>query len=714
MTPAAIDSGRGDVLRAVRLLADRLPDPLRPLAAVAYNYWWTWQTGGPQVFASIDPARWERCKRNPVRLLREASAASLQAASADPSLVAGVERLASGIEAELARPTSTGPIPPDHPIAFLCAEFGIHGSLPVYSGGLGVLAGDLLKQASDSAVPMIGVGLLYRTGYFHQRLDTSGLQHEYWTELDAEASPCVLVTAPDGSPLRVTVPIHHEDVVLQVWRVDVGRLPLFLIDSAVDENSEVGRWVTSRLYEGNREIRLAQYAALGIGGPRVLRALGVEPSVYHLNEGHPALAAIELVRQQLDGGVDTEEAWQRVSSSLVFTTHTPIAAGNETYDDADFLNVLGRIAELTGDRERIVAMARAEPSDSGSPLGLSTMALRASRSVNGVSRRHGEVARALWQGCWLGRAVDDVPITHVTNGVHVATWLHDPLRELLDEHLGVGWLERADDPATWAPIGDMPDELLWVARCQARRRLIHDVRVLATRDRLRRGEAIGYAEAARHGLDPEVLTIGFARRVASYKRIHLLALDPDRALRLLTGDRPVQVLLAGKAHPQDDGAKRAVQELFQLKGAAGVAGRVAFLEDYDLDIAAELVAGCDLWLNLPRPPLEASGTSGMKAALNGVLNLSVLDGWWAEMYDGTNGWAIDGDVSPDADAQDHGHAQAMYDLLEHDAIPAFYDHDEMGIPRRWVAMMKRSLQTLGPQVAALRMLRTYVESVYAV
>ena len=713
MTSAAIDSGRGDVVRAVRLLADRLPDPLRPLAAVAYNYWWTWQTGGPQVFASIDPARWEQCKRNPVRLLREASAASLQAASADPSVLAGVERLASGMDAELARPTSSGPVSPEHPVAFLCAEFAIHGSLPIYSGGLGVLAGDLLKQASDSAVPMVGVGLLYRTGYFHQRLDTSGLQHEYWTELDAEASPCALVTAPDGTPLRVTVPIHHEDVVVHVWRVDVGRLPLFLIDSAVDGNSEVGRWVTSRLYEGNREIRLAQYAALGIGGPRVLRALGVEPSVYHLNEGHPALAAIELVRQQLDGGVDTEEAWQRARSSLVFTTHTPIAAGNETYDDADFLNVLGRIAELTGDRERIVAMARAEPSDSRSPLGLSTMALRASRSVNGVSRRHGQVARALWQGCWRGRAVDDVPITHVTNGVHVATWLDEPLRGLLDEHLGVGWLERADDPATWAPISDIPDEVVWAARCQARRRLIQDVRVLATRDRLRRGEAIGYAEAARHGLDAEVLTIGFARRVASYKRIHLLGLDPDRALRLLTGDRPVQLLLAGKAHPQDDGAKRAVQELFQLKGAAGVAGRVAFLEDYDLDIAAELVAGCDLWLNLPRPPLEASGTSGMKAALNGVLNLSVLDGWWAEMYDGTNGWAIDGDVSSDADAQDRGHAQAMYDLLEHEAIPAFYDRDERGIPRRWVAMMKRSLQTLGPQVAARRMLRTYVESVYA-
>ena len=713
MTAATIDSSRGDVVRAARLLADALPDALRPLAAVAYNYWWTWQTSGPKVFASIDPTRWERCGHNPVRMLRETSAATLEAASLDPKLVADTERLAGELEAELARPPFVGPIPPDHPVAFLCAEFGVHESLPVYSGGLGVLAGDVLKQASDEALPMIGVGLLYRTGYFHQRLDTSGFQHEYWSELDPEAAPCALVTWPDGDPLRLTVPIHDEDVTVQVWRVDVGRTPLLLLDSAVDGNSEVGKWVTSRLYEGNREIRLAQYAVLGIGGARVLQALGVEPSVYHLNEGHPALAAVELVHQQLEQGVDTEEAWQRVRASLVFTTHTPIAAGNETYSSWDFLNVLGRIADLTGDRERVVAMARATPSDTDAAVGLSTLALRASRSVNGVSRRHGEVARALWQGCWPDRAVEDVPITHVTNGVHLPTWLRQPMRGLLDEHLGAGWQSRADDPATWAPIADMPAEVLWAARNRARHRLIDHVRVRATHDRLSRGEDIGYAEAARHGLDGDVLTIGFARRMASYKRIHLLGQDPDRALRLLAGDRPVQLLMAGKAHPQDDAAKRTVQDLFNLKGAPGVAGRVAFLEDYALDVAVELVAGCDLWVNLPRPPLEASGTSGMKATLNGAINLSVLDGWWAEMYDGTNGWAIDGDVNPDTDEQDRVHAQALYDTLEHDAVPAFYDRDERGVPQRWLAMVKRSLQTLGPQVAAHRMLKTYVEDIYA-
>jgi starch phosphorylase len=323
--------------------------------------------------------------------------------------------------------------------------------LPIYSGGLGVLAGDLLKQASDVALPMIGVGLLYRTGYFHQRLDTSGFQHEYWTEPDPESLPCVLVTAPDDQPVRVTVPIQDEDVAVQVWRVDVGRVPLYLLDSDLDENSEVGRWVTSRLYEGNREVRLAQYAVLGVGAPRVLRTLGVEPSVYHLNEGHPALAAVELVGQRLEEGVDSEEAWRRVRSLLVFSTHTPVAAGNETYARSEFERILGRVTDLTGDRERVLAMGRTEPSDTGAALGLSALALRASRSVNGVSRRHGQVARAMWQGCWPGRAVDDVPITHVTNGVHTPTWVRHPLRELLDERLGAGWLERADDPRTWEP-----------------------------------------------------------------------------------------------------------------------------------------------------------------------------------------------------------------------------------------------------------------------
>ena len=385
---------------------------------------------------------------------------------------------------------------------------------------------------------------------------------------------------------------------------------------------------------------------------RVLRALGVTPSVFHLNEGHPALAAFELLREEQALGASWDEAWATVVEQIVFTTHTPVPAGNETYGRDEVLHMLGTLAAETGDPERFLATGRVDALDPNQPSGMTVVGLRGSRSANAVSRRHGEVARAMWQPLFPDRSLDEVPITHVTNGVHVPTWLAPPMRDLLDRHLGDGWLARADDPATWAPVEGISDEELWAARGAARRTLIERARVRAANDRLRRGEDLGYVEAAQNGFDPDRLTIGFARRLATYKRLYLLSLQPDRALRLLAGDRPVQFVFAGKAHPLDEEAKRIVRDLFVLKASPAVADRVAFLEDYDLSFAAELVAGCDVWVNVPRPPEEASGTSGMKAALNGSLNLSVLDGWWAEAYDGTNGWAIDGEVDPDREAQD--------------------------------------------------------------
>jgi starch phosphorylase len=597
-------------------------------------------------------------------------------------------------------------------VAFLCAEFAVHESLPIYSGGLGVLAGDILKEASDLAIPMVGVGLLYRTGYFHQRLDLSGLQHEYWTELDPDWLPLAPVTGADGAPVRVTVPVDGENVAAQIWRADVGRVPLYLLDTDVPGNSRVSRWVTSRLYEGNRDVRLAQYAVLGVGGVRALRTMGIVPSVFHLNEGHAALAAVELVHDRIAAGCTPDDAWSEARDQIVFTTHTPVPAGNETYDTEDVSRVLGGVLAYGGDAPAVLARGRVDPSDPFGPFGLSALAIRACRSVNGVSRRHGDVARAMWQVCWPGRAVEDVPITHVTNGVHVPTWLGAPMRELLTRHLRADWMHHAADPATWAPVATIADEELWAARQEARARLIATVAARSTLDRLRRGEGLSYSGAAEHGLQPGLLTVGFARRLASYKRFHLLVSDPERALSFLGGDRPIQIILAGKAHPQDEAAKQGLQLLFQLKGAREVAGRVVFLEDYDLDLAAALVAGCDVWVNLPRPPLEASGTSGMKAALNGTLNLSVVDGWWAEACDGTNGWALGGDVDSDTEAQDGRDGAAFYDLLEEQIVPLFYERDEAGIPRRWVAIIKRSIQTLGPFVAATRMSREYVERIY--
>jgi starch phosphorylase len=591
----------------------------------------------------------------------------------------------------------------------------VHGSLPIYSGGLGILAGDILKEASDLALPMVGVGLLYRTGYFHQRIDVTGYQHEYWLDADPERLPCARVRGPDGQPLTVRVPVNDEDLVAQVWRVDVGRVPLYLLDTDRPENSAVGRWVTSRLYESNRSIRLAQYAVLGIGGVRALRAMGIQPAVYHLNEGHPVLGVFDLFAQARAGapaGNPDEDAWRQVREKVVFTTHTPVAAGNETYSRGEVLPILGRIADQFGDRERFLSLGRIDPANADQPSGLTVLAMRASRHVNGVSQRHGQVARAMWQPLFPDRAIEGVPINHVTNGVHVPTWLQGPMRELLDRYLGQGWLARADQRGTWEAVNDIPAGELWAARCAARRRLVELIRQRSTSDRLRRGEPLDYAQAASSGFDPDRLTIGFARRLATYKRLHLVALLPERAVALIAGERPVQFVFAGKAHPDDNAAKEVVRQVFANKRAPSMAGRAAFLEDYDIPLAGHLVAGCDVWVNLPRPPNEASGTSGMKSVLGGGLQLSVLDGWWAEAYDGTNGWALNGDVESDHQAQDWRDANAMFDLHERVVVPMFHDRDADGVPQRWVQMIRRSLLTNGPRFSATRMVREYAERVY--
>jgi len=705
--------GDHDVDRAVAELAASLPEPLRPLARIAYNYRWSWSDVGAATFERIDPERWIRTGCNPRRLLTETHRSMLDRAAEDPGFVSGVNRLAAELEADHARPWRVGAAAPEHPVAFCCAEFGVHGSLPIYSGGLGVLAGDILKEASDLALPMVGIGLMYRTGYFHQRIDVTGFQHEYWLDADPERLPCVRVTGADGRPVSVVVPVDDEDVLAQIWRVDVGRVPLFLLDTERAENSQVGRWVTSRLYESNRAIRLAQYAVLGVGGVRALRALGIAPAVYHLNEGHPALGVFELLAQVREqGNISVDDALRLVREQVVFTTHTPVPAGNETYHRGEVLAMLGRIADLLGDRERFLSLGRVEPSNRDEPSGLTALALRASRHANAVSRRHGQVARAMWQPLFPGRAADEVPIDQVTNGVHIPTWLRGPMRELLDRHLGEGWLRRADEPATWEPVRNIPATELWAARCAARKRLVDMIVRRAISDRLRRGEPLDYAAAGGSGFDPDRLTIGFARRLATYKRLHLVALLPERAVALVGGERPVQFVFAGKAHPDDTAAKEVVSRVFALKRAPSVAGRAAFLEDYDLSLAGHLVGGCDVWINVPRPPNEASGTSGMKSCLGGGLQLSVLDGWWAEAWDGTNGWAINGDVAADHQAQDYRDAGAMFDILEREVVPMFNERDADGVPQRWVATMRRSLETNGPRFSATRMVREYADRVY--
>lgn len=710
--------GERDLERAAAALAGRVPPALRPLTQLAFDYRWSWWPGGPEMFRAVDPHRWELCGGNPVRLLQESPAATLARAADDSSLIARAVSMVEAIGAERARPFGPGPFPPDRPVAFLCAEYGIHASLPIYAGGLGVLAGDLLKEASDRALPLVAVGLLYRHGSFHQRLDPSGWQHEYWVETDAERLPAARVTGAHGRPLQISVPIGGRDVAAQIWRIDVGRIPLFLLDSDVPDNTRVDRWITSRLYVGDRETRLAQYALLGIGGIRALRALGIDPGVVHLNEGHAALAPLELAREEVATGTPFSVAWDRARARTVFTTHTPVAAGNDTYDPELTLSVLRGFAdELQLPPAEFLALGRTRRDDPHQPFGITVLGLHGSRSANGVSRRHGQVAREMWTSLWPDRPVDAVPISHVTNGVHIPTWMAPGMRDLLDRWLGSAWTARASDPSTWDAIDEIPDAELWAVRQTLRGELVRWVQAQSIDDRLARGAVPRhYAEAAARGFSPDVLTIGFARRIATYKRLYLLIREPERALRLLDGPTPLQLVIAGKAHPEDDDAKRLVQQLFPVAMAQQVASRVAYLEDYDHGMAARLVAGCDVWVNLPRPPLEASGTSGMKAALNGGLHLSVLDGWWEEAFDGRNGWGIGVDVASDplpaAEAQDARDASTLYSLLEREIVPAFHERDEDGVPRAWVQRIKHSLRSIGPRFNASRMLHDYSDAVY--
>jgi starch phosphorylase len=695
-------------------LAEQLPDPLRPVARLAFNLWWSWQQGGDGLWRAIDPERWDTCARNPVRLLREAPRRALERAAADRDLLERANRLLRDLDDALARPCAAAPpAGPDAPVAFLCAEYAVHVSLPVYSGGLGVLAGDLLKEASDRRLPFVAVGLLYRRGYFHQRLDPSGLQHEYWTVAAPEQLPVERVLDTAGAPLAIDVPICDRTVKAAVWRADVGRVPLFLLDSDVPENAPIDRFITSQLYVGDREYRLMQYALLGIGAVRALRAMRIHPALWHLNEGHSALATLEMAREAIARGEPFGRAIEGIRERVVFTTHTPIAAGNETCVPGEVLAVLAPwLRTLGADPDAVLALGRPPGAGPSDPFGLTDLALRTSGAANAVSRRHGEVARAMWARQWPGRSEDDVPIAHVTNGVHAPSWMAAPMRELLDRHLGPEWSAHPADPALWAAIDEIPDEDLWAVRCRLRADLVAFARARSVTDRLARGEPMAYVERAARTFDPDVLTVGFARRVASYKRLHLLVAEPPRALALLAGARPIQVVIAGKAHPKDDGAKAIVQVIFALKNEPFAGERVVFLEDHDLAMAQVLVAGCDVWVNLPRPPLEASGTSGMKAAMNGGLNLSVLDGWWCEGYDGTNGWAIASEAVLEPEVQDGRDAAALYDLLEREIVPLFYTRDQRGIPRGWIRRVKASLRTIGPAFNTARTLSDYLVRMY--
>lgn len=699
-----------------------LPPPLQPLQPLSWNYWWSWAPDGNEVFRDLDPGLWQQCEQNPRILLAQVSDLRLAQVAADPAFADRVERLAAKFAACLSdsRPWPklqlAARISNETPVAYFCAEYGIHNSLPLYSGGLGILAGDHLKSASDLNLPLVAVGLFYRFGYFRQRLNLEGWQDETYRENHSDELSLHSLNDEQGQPLLIEVVMRGRVVSARVWRADVGRVRLYLLDTNVAENEPVDRLVTGHLYGGDRETRLVQEMMLGIGGARLLQKLRVDPGVYHLNEGHSAFLTLELVRQLIEReGVGFAAAAERVREGCVFTTHTPVAAGHDEFDAALVQKCLGNWPEtaLGLSREEFLKLGRVN-GDSQELFGLTPLALRMCRSTNGVSRKHGEVSRELWHKMWPDRSSSEVPITSVTNGVHPSTWVAPLLRRLYEQSVGEDWIERAREANVWAyGVEKISDEELWQAHSLLKQRMVAYVRDHSFDARLARGESEEYIEAARTMFDPEILTIGFARRVAGYKRWDLLLSDPEILTRLINDQkRPIQFVFAGKAHPQDQEAKRVLQKLIEWHRDSSVRHRVAFIEDYDQETARQLVQAVDVWLNVPRRPMEASGTSGQKVAINGGLNFSVLDGWWLEAYDGDNGFAIGGLSELTPEAADRSEAESMYRILKEEVAPRYYDRDDQDIPRRWVAMMKHSIQTLVPLFSSDRMVAEYAERIY--
>ncbi|MCW8131820.1 MAG: alpha-glucan family phosphorylase [Planctomycetota bacterium] len=698
----------------------RLPQKLEVLRKIANNVWWSWSQQTRELFTRLDRDLWEATGHNPVALLGRISQERLEEAAKDEGFLAHLNRVAETLDAYLNSKSwyqIQYPDVPKYTFAYFSAEFGLHEALPVYSGGLGLLAGDHLKAASGIGIPLVGVGLFYYNGYFRQYLNADGWQQEYLHPNDFNTLPCTLERDAEGRPITVGIELPGREVRLQVWRVDVGRIQLYLLDSKLDANRPEDRSITDQLYGGDHEHRLKQEIALGIGGLRALRALKRDPEVCHMNEGHAALLALERMRILIEEqGLSFEQAREAVIPGNVFTTHTPVPAGIDRFGadliEKYFSSWYGR---LRTDRRAFLALGRQRPHDESEPFSMAVLALKTAGYSNGVSKLHGEVSRKMFCELWPEVPIEEVPITSVTNGVHVRSYVSDPLDELFVRYIGPRWTyDAADQVGEWTGPERVPDAELWRVHERQRAKLVTWARQRLRMQLQRSGVGIKEIEAADEVLDPEALTIGFARRFATYKRGTLLWRDPDRLAKILSDkDRPVQILYAGKAHPKDDAGKQFIQRIAQRARSDRFRHSVVFLEDYDINVARYLVQGVDVWLNNPRRPMEASGTSGMKAAANGVLNCSILDGWWCEGYDGTNGWSIGrGEDYTDLEYQDQVESRSLYDLLEKQIVPQFYERGDDGLPRAWIRRMKRAMQTCIPVFSTHRMVREYSERFY--
>lgn len=696
-----------------------LPDRIHRLHELALDLWWSWDARARQVFRRLDYPLWRATAHNPVKMLQAIRPERLAAASGDPEYLRIYDEAMFGLDQarSLAHPwwQERAALVNGGAIAYFSAEFALHQSLPIYAGGLGVLAGDHCKEAADLGVPLVGIGFMYPQGYFHQRMSNDGWQEERYERISWTESPIGTALTPDGRPCITAVPLGDRTVLAAVWRVRLGRVRLFLLDTDLPENAPWDRELSARLYGGDRETRLQQEIVLGVGGVRALRALGVTPAVWHLNEGHAAFVTLQRIRELVEQGRSFDDALEEVRQSTVFTTHTPVPAGHDAFPFSQVeKHLASALGELGGHRERWLALGQYD-NGSGSQFNMTALALRTAAHVNGVSALHGEVTRSMWRPMWPDTPADQVPVRAITNGVHLQTWMAAPLFELLDRHFGAGWLDRSDDQALWDRLVEVPDEELWALRLRLRADLFSCIRE-RMRDRWVE-DRVGPSRIVAAGamLDPSALTIGYARRFAAYKRPELLFHDPERLARILNAaHRPVQIVFSGKAHPADEPAKHHLQRVFKRALDPMFGGRLAFIDDYDLHVAHYLVHGCDVWLNNPRKPLEASGTSGMKASINGVPHLSIGDGWWAEGFNGRNGWLIESHANPDDQAAtDAADAEALYALIETEIVPAFYERDEAGVPHRWLQVVREAMRSNIPRFSTRRMLKQYITEMYA-
>jgi starch phosphorylase len=700
------------------------------LNKLAHNLWWTWDQEAQEIFQELSPRAWQNLYHNAVAILREVSDYELRMRLMDPSFAARVKRVLHSFEDYLAEKETWGdtnaPALAKNPVAYFSAEFGFHETLPIAAGGLGILAGDHAKSASDLDIGFVGISLFYREGYFQQTINQDNWQTEYYTLLNPKNLPIEPVLDAHGEQLVCSVDITMNVVYFQVWRVNVGRIPVYLLDTNRPENAQHFRDLTLRVYGGDHTTRIMQEIVLGIGGVKMLRALGIQPSTYHMNEGHAAFLTLELMREKMALGKTLEQSLELTRKECIFTTHTPVEAGHDRFTPELVEYALHKYAAyLRTSVKELMSLGRVDPKNAAEPFCMTVLALKASRAANGVSELHGQVSREMWHVMFPTVPVEKVPIGHVTNGIHLLGWMKGPVRKFWHTKLESASQDPAFDsksfdrninsPEFWTKMLDpnfISDEEIWALRYKLRRELIEFARRKLVQQVQRHSQADFIAFD--HLLNPDALTIGFARRFATYKRAPLIFEQLENIVKLTRdAERPVQFVFAGKAHPRDDEGKRFIQKIIHLGKYSDMQGNLVFIENYDVHVARTMVSGCDVWLNNPRRPLEASGTSGMKAGCNGCINFSILDGWWREGYDGTNGFAIGKDEhAPTIEQQDKEDSANLYETLTSQVIPTFYDRDAQGIPRKWIHMIRRAMATVVPQFTTRRMVKEYAEKYY--